>query len=119
MDAWPITLQQKLNTSGFQYQLGNTLLRSENDVGPAKVRSRFTDAVDRYTCTVLLDFDDVATFKTFYKTTLNNGANAFEFNDPFTGDPSIFRFVDSPTIRPLGGITFELNMSWERMPENE
>lgn len=119
MDSWPISLQQKFNVAGFQYQPGSTAIRTEMDVGPAKVRSRVTDAVDRYTCSVLLTFEDVATFKTFYKTTLNNGVNRFLFEDPFTGDEEEFRFVDSPTIRPLGGITFELNMAWEKMPVNE
>lgn len=119
MDAWPVELQQKLSVENFQYRFGNTSLRSEMDTGPAKVRARFTDAVDVYTCSVLLDFDEVAIFKTFFKTTLNNGVNQFEFVDPFTEDPSAFRFVEPPTITPLGGRTFRLDMTWERMPVNE
>ena len=119
MDTWPVALQQKLNVDSFQYNFGKTTIRTEVDTGPAKVRSRFTDAVDTYTCSVLLTFAEVEIFKTFYKTTLNNGVNQFLFDDPFTEDQTAFRFVEDPTIRPLGGITFQLQMVWERLPLNE
>lgn len=119
MDTWPISLQQKLSVENFEYRLGKTSIRSEMDIGPAKVRARFTDAVDMYTCSVLLDFDEVATFKTFYKTTLGNGVRRFLFVDPFTEVESEFRFAEEPNIRPLGGRVFQVSMTWERMPVNE
>lgn len=119
MDVWPVSLQQRLNVASFEYRLGKTTLRTDMDAGPAKVRSRFTDAVDVYTCSVLLDYDEIATFKTFYKTTLNNGTEQFLFDDPLTATETAFRFADDPVIRPLGGRTFQLNMIWERMPQDE
>lgn len=115
MDSWPISLQQKLNADSFQMKYGKTALRTDMEVGPAKVRSRFTDAVDLYTCSVLLDMTEKTTFDTFFKTTLNNGINSFLFNDPFTGSPATFRFSDEPTLRPLGGLTFQLSMAWEKL----
>ena len=118
MSSWPVTLQQKLEVNGFQKSMGNTRVFTDMAVGPAKVRSRFTDAVDVYTCQVTLDFDDVATFEQFYKTTLGNGSLPFTFADPFTGVDREFRFSPSqdPVIRPLGGRVFTLNMSWEALP---
>lgn len=118
MDNWPVSLQQKMDVAGFQYVPGNTRVGTDMDVGPAKIRSRFTDAVDRYDLQHTLDFDDIATFKTFYKTTLGNGTLPFLFEDPFTETEETFRFVagQDPVIRPLGGRTFILSMSWERMP---
>lgn len=118
MDTWPVGLQQKLETAGFQKTMGNTRIASDNDVGPRKVRSRFTDAVDNYTCQITLDFDDVATFETFYKTTLGNGSLPFLFTDSFTGLSTTFRFVpdQDPVIRPLGGRKFTLGMVWEKLP---
>ena len=116
-EAWPVGLQQKLNADGFQVKFGNTNLRSDMDVGPAKVRSRYTDAVDIYTCSILLnDMDEYDTFLTFFKTTLNNGSLRFEFDDPFSGDPTEFRFAEPPDIRPLGGTVFQVSMSWEKLP---
>lgn len=118
MDNWPVSLQQKMDVAGFQKRLGNTRVSTDMDVGPAKVRSRFTDAVDGYECQVLLDFSEVATFETFYKTTLGNGSLPFLFDDPFTLTATAFRFIpgQDPIIRPLGGRVFSLSMSWERMP---
>ncbi len=118
MDNWPVSLQQKLEADGFNFRLGNTRVATEMDVGPAKVRSRFTDAVDVYDCQVTLDHDEIATFKTFYKTTLSNGSLPFLFNDPFTAVEEIFRFVpgQDPVIRPLGGRVYTLSMSWEKLP---
>lgn len=116
MDSWPVLLQQKLNVAGFEYLPGNTAARTDMDIGPAKVRSRFTDAVDRYSCSILLEFDEVPTFKTFYKQTLVNGTLPFLFTDPFTETEEIFRFAETPRIRPLGGITYELVMVWEKLP---
>ena len=118
MDNWPVSLQQKLNVAGFQLRLGNTRIASDMDTGPAKVRSRFTDAVDGYECEVLLDYADIATFKTFYKTNLGNGTLPFLFTDPTSGIEEVFRFTpgQDPIIRPLGGRMFSLSMSWERMP---
>lgn len=116
MTNWPVSLQQKLNVAGFEVTYGNTLVRTDMDVGPAKVRSRFTDAVDVYTCTIHLDIDEKETLDTFFKTTLGNGANQFLFDDPFSGDETAFRFVGQPKIRPLGGRVFEVGMVWERMP---
>lgn len=118
MDSWPLSLQQKLEADGFTYRFGNTRVGTEMDVGPPKVRSRFTDAVDIYDCQVTLDHDEIATFKTFYKTTLGNGTLPFLFVDPFTAVETAFRFVpgQDPTIRPLGGRVYTLTMSWERLP---
>lgn len=118
MDNWPVSLQQKLDVEGFTKRLGSTKVKTDMDVGPAKVRSRFTDAVDLYDCQVHLDFAEVQTFETFYKTTLANGTLPFLFLDPFTGVESIFRFQpeSDPQIRPLGGRTFTLGMVWEKLP---
>ncbi len=116
MDTWPISLQQKLNVESFEVKIGSTSVRSDMDIGPAKVRSRFTDAVDGYQCSVNLDFDEYSDFLLFYKTTLNNGVSQFLFNDPFTELPTAFRFASPPSIRPLGGRVFQVGMIWEKLP---
>ena len=117
MSVWPIALQQKLNRAGFQKNYGDTRVATEMDVGPDKVRSRYTRGVDSYECEVWLDMSEVATFETFYKTTLGNGTLPFEFPDPITQVVTEFRFKPktSPVIRPLGGLTFVLTMSWEKI----
>jgi hypothetical protein len=116
MENWPVSLQQKVNADSFTYAMGSTTVRSENDVGPAKVRSRFTDAVDVYQVSIYIDYDDIDTLQTFYKTLLNNGVDQFLFDDPISGVSSAFRFISPPEIRAIGGREFEVSMNWERMP---
>jgi len=48
MATWPLSLQQKMEAAQFELTFGETRLRSDTDVGLAKVRSRYTDAVDKY-----------------------------------------------------------------------
>lgn len=118
MDSWPVSLQQKLEVAGFQYAPGQTKVFSDNSIGPSKVRSRYTDAIDTYQCQVTLNFDEIQTFKSFYKTDLANGTLPFLFTDPFDETEATFRFSpdQDPVIRPLGGRMFTLSMSWERLP---
>lgn len=85
------------------------------DVGPAKVRSRFTDAVDTYQATILLDFDEYETLKDFFKTTLNNGVLPFTFVDPMSEEEGSFRFISPPVISALGGRVFEVTLDWEKI----
>ena len=115
METWPAELQDTLLVDGFQVRFGDTLVRSDMDVGPAKLRSRYTDGVDEYTCTINLEYDDWAVLNTFYKTTLSNGALTFGYDDPMTGVASEFRFKEPPVVVPLGGRFFRVSMTWEKM----
>lgn len=116
MELWPSQLQQALNTDSFNLKFGDTTVRSGVDVGQDKVRARYTDAVDIYSATINLDYDDYTVFYDFYKTTLGNGVLTFEFDDPMTGIASEFRFAETPVIAPLGGRVFRIDMKWEKMP---
>lgn len=118
MEAWPSQFQTKLNADNFDYQIGDTRIESDVDAGPTKVRSRYTDGVDQYTCSIDIGFSDVAVLKNFWKVTLSNGTRTFAYNDPFSGTPAEFRFASAPRVSPLGrgGIKFRVSMSWIRMP---
>ncbi len=115
METWPAELQQHLNVDNFGVDFGETLVRSQMDIGPDKVRSRFTDGVDIYTTSIDLDIEDYDLLTQFYKTTLNNGANTFAFIDPLTTGSAEFRFLGPPSVRPLGGRIFRVTMKWEKL----
>lgn len=117
MDSWPAQLQQQLMAdSTFQVTLGSTTVRSEVDVGPAKIRSRFSKAVDQYQGCIWLDFANYTVLTDFYKTTLANGALPFLFTDPFSQTSQVFRFVNPPVGKAVGGRLFEIDLSLEKMP---
>ena len=115
-ESWPSGLQDKLNETQFSYAFGKTTLTSTVDVGPAKKRNRYTKEIDALTCSILIEQDDYETFKTFYRTTLSSGVKTFLYDHPFTGVETEFRFVDEPSITPLGGPKLQINMVWEIMP---
>lgn len=114
--TWPPGLQQKFNVDNFSVAYGNTLVRSEVDAGLAKVRSRYTDGVDNYNCSIDLDIDDWNIIYDFFKTSLNNGALTFNFYNPLSEVTDEFRFLNPPQFSPIGGRLFRVTMSWERIP---
>jgi hypothetical protein len=112
--AWPSTLQDKLNQASFSYALGETVLRSQMDIGPAKYRRRFTKGIDTLSCSILLkSTTEYNTFYNFYDSTLNGGVTRFEFVHPITGVLSEFRMSKAPSLRLIGGSVYEITMEWE------
>lgn len=115
-EMWPSTLQQLLSEASFGIEEGDTTIRSEVDVGLAKVRRRFTKGVDRYSASIYLTVDQYTTFKNFFNVTLNGGVLTFNFNDPITQELSEYRFVGAPQYSSLGGGNFTASFTWEKIP---
>lgn len=114
-ETWPSALADKLNQAGFTFQIGETAIRSAPDIGPIKLRRRFTKSIDTIEGTILLDGTDYTTFYTFYDVTLDGGTKTFNFDDPFTGTASEYRFTAPPSISSIGGNSFNVDMSWEKV----
>lgn len=114
--VWPVSLQQKLNESGFGISHGDTTIRSDMDIGPAKVRRRFTRGIDNISGSIWLTTSEYTTFRYFYDTTLNGGVNRFEFNHPIDGTLKEYRFSSPPKYTSIGGGKFSVSMQWEEMP---
>jgi hypothetical protein len=114
--AWPAQLQQCLSEQNFGIQKGSTVLRSDMDIGPQKVRRRFTKGVDTLTGSIYLTAEEYEIFEAFYETTLAGGTLPFEFNHPITGVLTVFRFNSEPTYASLGGGSFTVSFGWEKLP---
>lgn len=114
--TWPATLQSIVSEANFGLTLGDTVLRSDMDYGPQKVRRRFTKGVDTFSTSIYLTQAQYSFFYTFYNTTLNGGVNPFTFNHPITGVSSIFRFKGPPQVSSIGGGNFTVSMEWEQLP---
>lgn len=116
MPAWPSSLQQLVDSQSFTLKLGDTTIRTDMDIGPAKVRRRFTKSVDTMNVTIQVDSDQFEDLYDFYYTTLNGGVDSFTFDHPITGVEVDIRFVAPPNFRPLGGLIFLAQMEWEILP---
>lgn len=110
--AWPTGLQDKLNSSDFGMNFGETNVRSQMETGPYKVRKRFTRALDVINCSILMNRSEYATFRTFYDTSLSNGTLAFTYLHPLTNAMTDFKFSGPPSIRFIQGNHFQVSMNW-------
>jgi hypothetical protein len=116
MIYWPSSFQTYLNTDNFSYSKGSTVIRTEMDIGPKKVRRRFTKSIDAISCTFTIPNTLFTDFMTFFDTTLNGGTYQFRYNHPFTGIESSFRFIGEPKLSPMGNTYSRVTMDWEVMP---
>lgn len=116
MDNWPTSLPQKFLENGFSETLAPTVLRSDNDAGPPKVRQRFTASFDQISGAMHITAAQRVTLTDFYKNTLAGGSKTFLFDDPFDGTEREYRFVNPPEYAPLGGDVIAVRLSWETVP---
>jgi hypothetical protein len=116
-ETWPPSLQDYVNEDNFGLKYGDTVLRSDMDVGPAKVRRRFTKGVDTMSISINLTTAQYTTFTNFYDITLNGGVKTFNLNHPITGILTEFRSAQTPDIRSLGGGQFRASWNLEILPQ--
>ncbi|MAO65044.1 MAG: hypothetical protein CL666_08590 [Balneola sp.] len=72
-------------------------LRTQMDVGPAKVRRRTTATARPMQFTMQIPGDKFETFKTFYHTTTLEGSLAFNMDDPQDDVEYEWRFLTEET----------------------
>lgn len=113
---WPSELQDIINEAGFGHDMGDTVLRSEMDVGVAKLRRTSTRPIDGFNCTINLTSAQYSIYYSYFNTSLNGGVTPFSFDHPITGVATDFRFVGAPGVRSLGGGNFQVTMQWEKLP---
>lgn len=121
MATWPASLPQTLlyDLTGMR-QAGK--VRSQMDTGPAKQRKRFTAVAKEYDGALILTQAQVATFNTFYETTLGEGAVSFDWIDPYLDTSASLRFRAEPEVtlvRPsdtLANRLYRVTMPLERLP---
>lgn len=102
MAAWPGSLPQYMEL-GLSETRQQGFIRSPNDAGPAKQRKRFTAASRYLTGTMALSKAQRDTFETFYTTTLGEGADEFDMNDPLDFSVKSMRFREAPEMQLLTG----------------
>jgi hypothetical protein len=116
MPTWPVTLPAAPLLEGFREATPDTVLRTEMEQGPAKLRQRTTAGVRTLSVGYLLSAAQVATLETFYLTTLSGGAAAFDFTHPRTGAGVSCRFVRPPEYAAVNGNYFRAALELEILP---
>lgn len=92
VDAWPITLPQKLQRAGNSGSVGDGLVEYQPDYGPPIARVRTNAVVDMLGGNMNVSKTQLATLRSFYRSTLMQGALPFTFPDPEGGADLLVRF---------------------------
>jgi hypothetical protein len=102
MATWPESLPDYLMQGGYSEKLPNNVIRTKMDIGPAKMRRRSTAAPRPIMGQMHMSKAQVATFDTFYETTLLSGSLRFDWVNPRTQTSKEFRFLEPPIYSAMG-----------------
>lgn len=120
MADWPSTLPDW--RAAFKVTAGSGVLRTDNSTGPAATRQRSSAVPDEFQVGPLyFTGDQLATLRTFFKTTLKGGAVPFDDVDPIDDSPASYKIIDvewgnvrgSPTP---GARIYRVSMTMEQLP---
>jgi len=111
MAVWPVSLPQYFEL-GVQDTRQQGFIRSTTDTGPYKQRKRFTATARFLAGSMLLTGSERATFETFYKTTISEGTDAFDFIDPIDFSTVSARFTQPPSLSAISGGDTATTVQW-------
>ena len=119
--AWPISVKQKFSQSGFSYEPFSNTIASDTSHGVVQTRRRFTGKMPKIKGKLYADsMDAVNDFMQFYYDEAEEGAQYFDFDNPFdyVGAPGNIevRMSSKPIVTPRGGAGFWLSVEFEYKP---
>lgn len=79
--AWPSIVPHCFIFDSMSTGVGNGLLASDNDMGPPKVRRRFTAVTRELNGILVMTYDELAALETFVADELVGGSLPFTFSD--------------------------------------
>lgn len=115
MISWPNSLPQSLRVNGFVERPGDNLLKSENSVGPAKIRRKSTSSPSLLAGSMVLTPAQKTDFKSFVKSDISDCVKAFNFPDPDDGDALLVRLDPNYSFSQTGN-NWILSLEFEVLP---
>jgi len=120
MPSWPAPpFPQRPESDGYTEQTPEVILRSRMDIGPSKVRKRFSGGgLTRFTLSYQLDeaLTQMTDFDTFFVTTVDLGSIVFTFPHPRTGVVINGLFLRAPRYTNIGGLIYRADCLIEQRP---
>lgn len=110
MAVWPASLT--ITKENYSEKPANRVIRSEMDVGPAKIRRRSSAGVREVSFKMLLNDTQLDALEAFYD---ENDALAFDFTNPRTEETVRARFTEPPTFS-LSETLWEVRVVLEVLP---
>lgn len=90
-------------------------VRTQMDVGPPKVRRRFTRTMRGVQVRFTMDHAQAMALRDFFELDLQGGVLEHTFRHPFSGDVESFRFTEAPTIASEGALACAISCNWEQL----
>ena len=116
MADWPDTLPELPLSGKYNEKPPSLLVRTQMDVGPAKVRRRFTAGVRPIKVSFFLTKDEVEILDKFFIETCQGGALPFTWVNPRTGEKKSLRFKSEPDYNHYAYINYDVNLELEILP---
>ncbi len=116
MSTWPLSLPQNPVYSSYEETPPDTLIRTEMDVGPPKVRQRYTAGIRKFSCDYRMTEAQIATLDTFFVTTISGGSVSFDMPHPRTGDNITVRIIGVPAYRAVTKGIYDVSCKFEELP---
>jgi hypothetical protein len=116
MPNWPAGLPASPLLDSFKEKAEDTVIRTEMEQGPAKLRRRTTAGVRTLSASFLVSKAQVVTLEDFYLTTLQGGSLPFTFTHPRSGASVSCRFVKPPEYAGSNGNYFKASVDLEILP---
>lgn len=116
MATFPATLPKPMQSS-YQEERQDGVLRSQMDMGPPKVRLRFTATMTTYSVSWQLSGSQVSTFESFFITDTLYGAIPFTWTQPRTGSTVTARFSGATyQVSSIGHDLYQVSAKLEVLP---
>lgn len=113
VDNWPSNVPHCFVLGSFEEQLGDGLLRSQTDTGPAKIRRRSSAMPRNAAGTLRLTSDELKALIAFIQTTLMGGALPFIVKRQGGNGRIMARFTDMPSWTRVTGRMYYVSLSLE------
>ena len=117
MVAWPANLPTEPLVASVSESADDNLILTGMDAGPTKRRRRFTARADRLQVTYRMTATQLANFRVFFGTTINDGLNTYDITHPISGDTVSVGIMAPPEINMIGGgQAFDVTLTVEVQP---
>lgn len=117
MIQWPEYLPQHVDKDGYSESPPDSRIRTPMDMGPAKIRRRFSAQVRPVHIMMKMTESQLDEFDTFYVDTTESGALSFEFPSPRGSGTVTARFGESaPAYGEFDGLHCTVQFDLEILP---
>lgn len=119
--SWPVTLPKFFDENSYSESFGGNNLRTEMDIGIAKVRPRSLRTPRNISGNLFLSSAQLQALKSFYQSGLLNGSSVFLWHEPIRDSESeltsiVARFLSAPSITSVRGKQYVVSVQIEILP---